>query len=57
MAENLRVIATVRDVTQTLLTDVAATIGGQNQPKTYDATGEMTTSTNSARGISINRAL
>lgn len=57
MAENLRVVATVRDVTETLLTDVAAAVGGQSQPKTYDASGEMTASTNSARGISINRAL
>jgi flagellar biosynthesis/type III secretory pathway chaperone len=57
MAENLRVIATVRDVTETLLTDVAATVGGHNQPKTYDAQGEMITSARPARGISVNRAL
>jgi flagellar biosynthesis/type III secretory pathway chaperone len=57
MAENLRVIAAVRDVTQTLLTDVAVAVGGQNQPKTYDAHGELAASASSARGLSINRAL
>jgi flagellar biosynthesis/type III secretory pathway chaperone len=58
MAENLRVIATARSVTEEILTDVAKAVGQAQRPKTYGATGEMTESaTVSARGIAINRAL
>ena len=58
MADNLRVIATARDVTETLLTDVAATVGVQNRAKTYGANGSMTgVGGNGARGIAVNRAL
>lgn len=59
MAENLRVIATARDVTESLLTDVAEAVGAQTRTKTYGATGQMqaTSAAQAARGIAINRAL
>ena len=59
MAENLRVIATAKDVTESILTEVADTIGAQNRTRTYGASGQMQSNSanNSARGIAINRAL
>lgn len=58
MAENLKVIATARAVTEDLLVDVANAIGAKARPKTYGATGEMTGQPPTpARGMSINRAL
>ncbi|MET3924872.1 hypothetical protein [Devosia sp. 2618] len=58
MAENLRVLATARTVTEDLLTDVAKVVGQQNKAKTYGRAGTMATdNANSARGIAINRAL
>lgn len=58
MAENLRVIATARDVTTTLLSDVATLVGKQNTTKTYSATGSINIgSEKAAGGIAINRAL
>ena len=58
MAENLRVIATARDVTESVLTDVAETIGAQTRTKTYGASGNVQSTANGhARGIAINRAL
>ena len=41
MAENLRVIATARTVTEDLLTDVAATVGQQQKTTTYGASGQL----------------
>lgn len=59
MAENLRVIATAKDVTESILTEVADSIGAQNRTRTYGASGQMqpNSSNTSARGIAINRAL
>lgn len=59
MADNLRVIATARDVTENLLTDVAETVGAQTRTRTYGATGEVrsTPAGAPARGIAVNRAL
>lgn len=58
MADNLRVIATARSVTEDLLTDVAATLGQKARARTYGATGEIGASPNhAARGIAVNRAL
>lgn len=58
MAENLRVIATARAVTEELLTDVATAMSAQQRPKTYGASGTMTgQSPAPAAGVSINRAL
>lgn len=58
MAENLRVIATSREVTESLLTDVADMVGAQKRTKTYGMTGEVKAPAgNHARGIAVNRAL
>lgn len=58
MAENLRVIATARSVTEEILTDVAQAVGQTQRAKTYGATGELSEKAAvSARGIAINRAL
>jgi hypothetical protein len=58
MAENLRVLATARMVTEDILTDVARTVGQQNKAKTYGQAGTITADpASSARGIAINRAL
>jgi hypothetical protein len=58
MAENLRVIATARDVTESVLSDVAESMGAQNRTKTYGASGNVqSTAGGHARGIAVNRAL
>ena len=58
MAENLRVLATARTVTEDLLTDVAKIVGQQNQARTYGRGGaNKADPAASARGIAINRAL
>lgn len=57
MAENLRVIATARNVTEDLLSDVAATVGKAERTKTYGASGQLQTAAAPvARGLAINRA-
>lgn len=58
MAENLRVIATARAVTEDLLTDVATAMSASQRPKTYGAGGTMNGQPPvAATGVSINRAL
>lgn len=58
MAENLRVLATAKMVTEDLLTDVAKVVGQQNKAKTYGRGGAVTADpAASARGIAVNRAL
>lgn len=58
MAENLRVLATARMVTEDLLTDVAKIVGQQNKAKTYGRGGAIAADpAASARGIAVNRAL
>jgi flagellar biosynthesis/type III secretory pathway chaperone len=58
MAENLKVLATARSVTETVLTDVAEAVGQKSRAKTYGADGEMAKpSAGLARGIAINRSL
>lgn len=58
MAENLRVLATARTVTEDLLTDVAKIVGQQNRAKTYGRAGTVAAEpAASAKGIAINRAL
>lgn len=58
MAENLRVLATARMVTEDLLTDVAKTVGQQNKAKAYGRAGTIAADpAASARGIAVNRAL
>ena len=58
MAENLRVLATAKTVTEDVLSDVARMVGQQNRARTYGTAGTIATSTDSsAKGIAINRAL
>lgn len=58
MAENLRVLATARTVTEDLLTDVAKTVGQQNKARAYGRSGAMVSDpAASARGLAVNRAL
>lgn len=58
MAENLRVLATVRNVTEDLLSDVAKSVGAAEAPNTYQrpANGRSTDRA-PAKGLTINRAL
>tara|TARA_R110002020_G_scaffold57111_1_gene157520 strand:- start:837 stop:1304 length:468 start_codon:yes stop_codon:yes gene_type:complete len=58
MAENLRVLATARTVTEDILTDVARIVGQQDKARSYGRAGTITTDpASSARGIAVNRAL
>lgn len=58
MAENLRVLATARTVTEDLLTDVAMVVGQQNKAKAYGTSGRIAADpSSSARGLTVNRAL
>lgn len=59
MAENLKVIATARSVTEELLTDVAGAINARERPRTYGAAGTVNKAApaSPSRGVSINRAL
>lgn len=58
MAENLRVLATAKTVTEDVLTDVARMVGQQNRAKTYGSAGTMAVDpSSSARGLAVNRAL
>jgi flagellar biosynthesis/type III secretory pathway chaperone len=59
MAENLKVLATARTVTEDILTDVANAVGASNRAKTYSATGEIAvvSPATAARGIAVNRRL
>jgi hypothetical protein len=58
MAENLRVLATARTVTEDLMTDVARMVGQQDQARTYGKGGAIATDpAASARGIAVNRSL
>lgn len=58
MAENLRVLATARTVTEDLLTDVAKVVGQKERPHVYGRAGTIANNpADSARGIAVNRAL
>jgi hypothetical protein len=58
MAENLKVLATARTVTEDILTDVARAVGQKDRAKTYGADGTMPgQQPASGRGIAVNRAL
>ena len=57
LAENLKVIATARAVTEDLLTDVAERVARAQRPKTYGASGELNGSSGPTGGIAVNRAL
>ncbi|MCD7060025.1 hypothetical protein [Pelagibacterium xiamenense] len=58
MAENLRVLATAKSVTESLLGEVAQKMQQYDTPRTYGAPGPATKKTpTSASGLSINKAL
>lgn len=58
MAENLRVLATAKSITETLLADVAKQAGNTQTPKTYSARGQAPQQgAEGIKGISVNRAL
>jgi hypothetical protein len=57
MAENLKVIATARTVTEELLNDVAQQVSRANRPKTYGAGGELNKAAAITGGIAVNRAM
>ncbi len=57
MAENLKVIATAREVTEDVLTDVATQVARATKPKTYGAAGRLDQPQAASGGIAINRAL
>lgn len=58
MAENLRVLATAKSVTEDVLADVSKTVGQQERTRTYGMSGTLSLDTeNGARGIAVNRAL
>ena len=58
LAENLRVLATARNVTEDLLTDVATIVGQQSRAQTYGREGTIDADpAHAARGIAVNRAL
>lgn len=57
MAENLKVIATARAVTEDLLTDVARQVGRGSAPTTYGVTGTVGRSATVTGGIAVNRSL
>lgn len=57
MAENLKVIATARQVTEDILTDVATQVARAAKPKTYGAGGQLNQPQTASGGITINRAL
>lgn len=56
IAENLKVIATVRTVAENLLSDVAIEVARTVRPKTYGASGEVSAPRTSTGGIAVNRA-
>jgi hypothetical protein len=57
MAENLKVIATARAVTEDVLTDVAQQVARATKPKTYGAGGQVNQTPTASGGIAVNRAL
>lgn len=58
MAENLRVLATAKTVTEDILTDVARMVGQQDRARTYGTAGRVAADpASAARGLAVNRAL
>ena len=58
MAESLRVLATARNVTEAILSDVSRSLSAPTRATTYGATGTLQHQRpEGARGIAVNRAL
>lgn len=56
LAENLKVIATARAVTEDLLSDVARQVGSAGRPRTYGVDGVISPGAPASGSIAINRA-
>lgn len=58
MAENLRVLATAKTVSQSVLGDVAKAVNKSERPNTYAQNGQITSHTRAeASGIAVNTSL
>ncbi|MCB9994180.1 MAG: hypothetical protein H6873_11055 [Hyphomicrobiaceae bacterium] len=58
MAENLRVLATARQVTQDLISDVARATGATTRAETYGASGRLSSASgHMTKGLAFNQAL
>ncbi len=58
MAENLRVLATAKNVAQDILSDVAKAVGANSEPKIYNMDAKLNSDkAKMAKGLSINKAL
>lgn len=57
MAENLKVLASARALSESILSDVARRAGQGAGPRTYGASGKLPEAGQGANGLSINRAL
>lgn len=57
MAENLKVIASARNLTDTLLTETATMVAGRERPKTYDESGTIPSVTKGSTGIAVRKSL
>lgn len=55
MAENLRVLATAKTLSEEIVGDVAAQLGQAQRPKTYGGNGSAAAKAQSLQGVSINK--
>jgi len=57
MAENLKVIASARNLTDSLLTETATVVASRERPKTYDESGVIPSTTRGSTGIAVRKSL
>jgi len=57
MAENLKVIASARNLTDTLLTETANVVAARERTRTYDESGTIPAVTQGSAGIAIRKTL
>ncbi|MCF4098825.1 hypothetical protein [Maritalea mediterranea] len=55
MAENMRVLATAKSLSEEIVGDVAAQLGRAQKPKTYGGNGVTAQKSESLQGVSINK--
>lgn len=55
MAENMRVLATAKSLSEEIVGDVAAQLGQAQKPKTYGGNGAAAPKVQSFQGVSINK--
>lgn len=56
MAENLRVIATARNLTDDLLTETASSLAEKQRARTYDAQGQLPPTPKPISGLSVRKS-